>query len=295
LAAGLDQSLLTTLVDSGSIRRTGAVTYLGEVNGKGSDTGRVRFASLGGADEFTNTAAEDTDVAETALTDASVDIAVVRSALKREIGDLAIGTGYADDVNPDRLAADMVASLEAYFTTQVATTIAGFSTDVGTTTVDMTVDDYYDAIFQLEISDVPGPYYCLLHGRQLADFQSSLRGEVGPGQHIAASQEMLAIKGQGFAGNYLGVDIHKNNRVTSSGGNRHGGMWGANCIGYKNMVVDAARFKLGAGATVAVRMDELVVEIYRSPSQALVNVMGNAYLGFAILEDARGVGIVTDA
>ena len=294
LATALDQALLISLTDMAWIGapELGAIRDLGFVNGTGSDTARVRFAGLNGADHFAATAAEDTDPTEEALADASADIAVARAALVRNIGDLALGTGFADDISAERLAADMVFSYRGYYNSLVATAIAPASTDVGTSTVDMSVDDFYDAIFQLELSSVPGPYYCMLHPRQFADFQESLRAEGGATQFSPATQEMLKIAGQGFAGSFAGVNVFLSSDVSSAGGNRHGAMWGQGALAHKRMIPNPP---VGAGTAVAVRMDELLVEITRDASKGVTEVAGNAYVGVGLIEQARIVGIVTDA
>jgi len=299
LAAALDQALLISLTDMAWIGapELGAIRDLGFVNGTGSDTARVRFAGLNGANHFRaiDIAGGETEAheeSETALTDASADIAVARAALVRNIGDLALGTGFADDISAERLAADMVFSYRGYYNSLVATAIATASTDVGTSTVDMSVDDFYDAVFQLELSSVPGPYYCMLHPRQFADFQESLRAEGGATQFSAATQEMLQIAGQGLAGSFAGVNIFLSSDVSSAGGNRHGAMWGQGALAHKRMIPNPP---VGAGTAVAVRMDELLVEITRDASKGVTEVAGNAYVGVGLIEQARIVGIVTDA
>ena len=42
-------------------------------------------------------------------------------------------------------------------------------------------------------------------------------------------------------------------------------------------------------------MDELLVEITRDASKGVTEVAGNAYVGVGLIEQARIVGIVTDA
>lgn len=295
LAVALDQALLVTLTDMASIRNVpGAIDFHGTVNGAGSDTTRLRYASLGGADHMVVTAAENTPVAETALTDTSVDIAVVRTALVRNIGDIAVATGYAQDIDPQRLAIDMVASYDGYFNDIFATAIATASTNVGTSTVDMSHDDFQDAIYTLELASVPGPYFCALHPRQFADWQESLRAEGGATGFSPATAEMLKIRGQGYAGEFNGVSIFLMSDISTAGGNREGGMWGAGAFGYKTAIVDS-RSMIGAGSSLAVRMDEVYVEITRDASAALTEIVGNAWVGLALKEQARVVGIVTDA
>jgi hypothetical protein len=293
LAVTLDQNLLVTLTDQASIRRVpGAISFLGSVSGTGSDTSRLRFTGLGGADPFVATAAENTDVSDTVPSHTSVDIAVVRAALRRDISDLAVTTGFTQDLDPARLAGDMAASLESYFNGLIATQIATAATDVGTSGVDMSVDDFYDAVFTLEQASAPGPYFAMLAPVQVTDFQSSLRSESGAVSLSPATQEMLRIAGQGLVGEFMGVNIFKSTDVTTSGGNRHGAMWGAGALGYKIAVVNPT---IGAGSAVVVRQDELVVEITRDASAATTEITGNAYVGAGLLEQARIVGIVTDA
>jgi hypothetical protein len=294
LAVTLDQALAVSLVDMATIRNVpGAVDFHGTVNGSGSDTHRLRYVSLGGADRFVSVA-ESAAVAETALTDTSVDIAVTRAALRRDIGDVAIATGFGDDVDPERLAADMVASYDGYFNEIYAAAGATATTNVGTSGVDMSHDDYMDAIFTLELGSVPGPYFAALHPRQFADWQESLRAEGGALAFSPATAEMLAIRGQGYAGDFLGVSIFKMSDITEAGGNKEGFMYGAGAFGYKVAIVDQ-RSMLGAGAAVAVRVDEILVEVFRNPTSATTTVMGNAWVGLSVKEDARIVGIVTDA
>jgi hypothetical protein len=295
LAAQLDQALLISLTDMASIRNApGAVDFHGTVNGSGSDTHRLRFVNLGGATPFVQTAAEDTDVSATDPTYASVDIYVQRAALVREIGDMATVTGYGADVDPMRLAADMVASYDSYFNSLYATAGATASTVVGTSAADMTHDDFMDGLFSLELNSVPGPYFAALHPRQFADWQESLRAEGGAMAFSPATAEMLAIRGQGYAGSFLGIDIWKLSDILTDGTNRQGFMYGAGTFGYKVAVIDG-RSMLGASASVAVRVDEVLVEIERNPGRAVTKITGNAWVGLSVKEQARLVGIHTDA
>lgn len=295
LAAQLDQALLISLTEMATIRNVpGAIDFHGSVSGQGSDTSRLRFAGLAGADPFVATAAEDTDVAETPVAITSVDIAVTRAALVRNIGDIATATGYGADLNPDTLARDMVMSYDRYFNGLFTAAGATATSNVGTSGVDMSHDDFMDAIFTLEIANVPGPYFAVLAPRQLADWQESLRAEGGATQFMAATAEALAIKGQGFAGEHSGVQIFKMEDVVTTGPDREGFMYGAGAFGYKVGIIDD-RSMLGAGSSVAVRVDEILVEVTRDASRAITEIVGNAWVGLSVKEQARLVGIVTDA
>lgn len=288
LASSLAANLRVLLADQASIRRSGAITFLGSVNGALSDTLSERFAGLDGYDAMTATAAEDTDVSTTALTDASASVAVARHAIRRDVSDLAVMTGNGG-ISPERLAASMAGEYEALFNNLVSDAIDDFGTDVGSSGVDMSVSDFFSAMFQLELSNVPGRYYAILHPRQLADMRESLRAEGGAVQFSDATMEMLAIKGQGYAGSFLGVDVFKSSYVNSAGGNRHGAMFGSGALGYRIGQIEQV-----IGSTI-IRADEYAVEFQRDASKGITEVVGHAYVGISILEDSRGVGIVTDA
>ena len=291
LANVLSQEIALLLADRTSIRTTGAVQYFGSVNGMGSDTVAVRLAGLDGYEAMSATAAEDTDVSETALTDSSASIAVARYSLRRDLGDLAELTGFGGaDITVERIAASAVGEADKAFMGLVATAVAGFGTDVGSSGVDASVDDFFSGISTLEVANNSGPYFMLLHPQQLSDLQTSVRAEAGALQFMAATQDMLKIKGAGFAGQFLGVDIYTSSEVTSSGGNRHGAMWSAGALGWADGIP-----MIGAGNTVRPAASSVVVEFQRDASKALTEIVAHAYMGCSIVQDGMGVGFVTDA
>ena len=293
LAAALDARLEMLLADTAGVRMTGAVRFYGTVDGTGSDTKRVRQAGLAGTDVFAATAAEDTDVAETALTDGSADIAVVRAALRRDLGGLAWTTGFAEDITPEALARSMVISYERYFNSLVNTAIGTLSTTVGGGAgVDMFVDDFYDAMFTLQLASVMGPFFCMLHPRQVADFQESLRAEGGAIQWRENTAELLGIKEPGTVGTFNGVTIFQSTDIAAAAGAHTGGMWGDGAIGYATGTVPVP---VGSGTTQIVTADGAIsVEFQRNASSDTTEIVGNAYVGVSEIQDGKGVGIVTD-
>ena len=287
----LEQGLRVNLIDMASIRSVpNALEFLGTINGALTDTGRVRFWEGGGSDTF-STPAESGVVAETAITDSSVTVAVVRHGLVRNIGDLADMTGSAGDISPESLAADAVLGNERTFTNDFMIALATAATDVGTSGADATHDDFADALYTLEIADNPsGPVFCAFAGRQLADWQESLRAEGGALHLMPAVGEMLKFKGQGFSGEMLGVQVWKFSHVVDDSTDFQGGMWTPGAFGFKIGIPNAP---LG-GSGVAVRMDELMIEYTRTANQALTEVAANSWYGISLLEQARVVGIVTE-
>ena len=292
LATALDTALHVLLHDAGTIRNTDAISYLGSINGTGAAGSRIREVGLDGyGSDIMVSTADGSAATATVPTLAEVDITVGKYSILRELTDLANLTGFGDDINPARLARSIVGEYEAAFMTAVGTAIATASTNVGSSGVDMSVDDFYDAVFQLELGSVPGPWFCLLAPRQLADFQESLRAEGGSTAFNPATAEMLKIKGQGYVGDFAGVSIHKSSRVTDNSTNYEGAMWGVDALGYKTGNVRPV-----PGAIMTSPDREVVVEFSRGAgaSAGYTQIIGHAYFGMAVLEQARIVGIVTD-
>lgn len=291
LAAALDQEVRALLTDVHAMRTTGAIVDVGSVNGTGSDTKRVRYAGLDGYDAMT--AAGESDVSNTSLTDASADVAVARIALRYDVHDLVTFTGMGGgDINVDRMAASMAGAFEQGFNILLANVLDDWTTDAVDSAAAMTADDFYDGTYQLELNSVPGPWYSALHPRQTTHLRSSIRSEPGPAQFTEATQAMLDTKGQGVMGTWLGVEIHKMSDVLSSASKRHGAIWGQGALGYAH---GNPNLPNGAGSQIRQVNQSVFVEIERDASGGLSQVVGNAYVGVAILEQARGYGLITSA
>jgi len=292
LAAVLHQEIALLLADRGSLRGQPAIVNYGDLSGRGSTVLEVPQAGLDGYDRMA-AVAENASTSNTALTDASPSITIARQALQYQISDLANITDSVG-LDTDRLAASMVGSYDMRFTEMICQITDDFTATAGSSGVDMVVADWYDAQFALTQSSVTGPYLAILHPVQLTDFQSSLRAEAGAVQYVPATAEMLAIKGPGFAGSFNGVDIFASSHVptANAGADRAGGMFGAGAVGYATGSLTAVR---GAGGLVLPAGTPVVVEFERDAAGAMTTVVGNGFLGVAIVEDGRGVSIITDA
>lgn len=288
LATALDAALRVILHDEMSLRSTGAILNLGSINGTGAAASTVGFAGLDGFNSFLPVG-EVAAVPETALVTASAQIAVGRAALRRDISDLAVITGrQSGDVDPMRLAASMVGGYDQFFNGLAGAAINTFATVTGAAGVAMSVDNFYDAIFALEAASVPGPYYCLLNPIQLAALQESARAEGGVAQWQTATADLVRIKGQGFQGNFLGIDIYRSDKVLVAAGDAHGGMWGLGAMAYKT-----GSQANPMGGFVTSPDSSIVVEFERVAAQATTQIIGSAYLGMSVIEQARGVQIRT--
>jgi hypothetical protein len=292
LTAMIENEVRAVLSDMASIRNTGALLFAGDVAGIGSKSMRLRYANWGASTPFA-TAADGAEVGAATLTPSSVDVTVGRSALRYDITDLASMTGLGIDIDPFTIAQKMAMSAEARINQIIAATFASATNFVGTPGVDMSVDDFYDAMFQLESVSNDGEFYCILHPQQLSDFRDSLRSESNNALAFSpATEEMLNIKGQGYAGRFGGVEIFKSSYVTESAGDKIGVMMSRGGIAY---AVGTPRPLAGSGVEIRPAGTPVVVAFQRDESKGLTEVMGHLYCGAAITEDERLVKIVTDA
>jgi len=290
LSAMISQEINLLLRDTSNLRNSPYISYAGSVNGLGSDTIRVRKAGLDGFDLF-ETPTNEADAASTqTFTDAHVDIAVARLALLYKITDMASMTGFGgSDIDPFRLAQSMAGSYEASFADKTADAIDDFTNIVGSAATQMSVDDFFNAIFQLEKAasnkGAIAPFAAILHPVALTELQDSLRNETGNAiSYMAATQDMLMAKGPGYVGNLLGVDVFKSSYVNDAGGAYQSAMFGIGSLAYADGVPASLP---GAGQSLS--LGKVLVEMERDGAKAITSIIGHAYLGLSVIDDDRGV------
>lgn len=291
------------LADTSNLRNSPFLQYAGSVNGLGTDTIRIRKYSLGGRDLFqaaSGAVPEIEDEVGNAIdpTVSTADIQVARQYLIRQISDLGTLAGYgAQDLNPFNLAADMVNSYEARFAELTADSASGLSTNtVGSSAVSMTVDLFFEAIQKLQEADsnrgIDATDLCMvLHPVALGSLQDSLRNESNNAVSLMqATQDMLQIKGRGYAGKLFGVDVYKSSFVNLNVGAHENFLLSPQCIAYADGVPSQL-----PQAVDFMTMGKILVEMQRQGTQALTQIIGHAYLGFGIVDQNRGCLISTDS
>jgi hypothetical protein len=292
VAAVLAQEIQLKLADRASLHNNPAIVNFGNMAGRGSAALQVPVIGLDGSDLLAS-ASDGAVVANTTLTSTAATLTIGRYALRYDFTDLA---GLTDSIglNAQRLAESMVGSTLMAFQSALCDVIDGFTATAGSTGVDMSVDDFYSAQFALTLASVPGPYIAVLHPRQLADFQSSLRAEYGATQFVQATQDMLNIKGQGMAGVFNGVEIYVSSKVptANAGADRAGAMFGRGAVGY----VEGSPFPIvGAPGVVTPAGSPVVVEFDRIIGGGTTSILASYYLGIGKLQDSMGVSLITDA
>lgn len=297
LSAMISQEINLLLKDNANLRNTPLLSYQGSINGLGTDTVRVRLAGLDGYDSMAAAASEISDEASntTSLTINSADLVAARQYIIYEMSDLASMTGFGGaDIDPFRIAQSIAGSYEARFAELTGEAAAAFTTTAGANTTTLSVDDFFDAIFALEQADsgsgAPGPYACVLDPKALTELQDSLRNETGNAiSRMQSSMSMLEVKGDNFAGNLFGVDVYRSKYVkenASSGYDNY--MISPMALGYVDGIPAGVQ-----GSADLMSMGKVVVEFDRRPMSASTFIVGHAYLGLGIIEDARGVKLLS--
>ena len=290
VAAVLAAEVQRLIADVFSLWNHPAFPLVGDVAGTNSNVIDQPQAGLDGYDIMASVA-ENASSSNTALTDASPSITVSRQSLQRQLADLfrLTGTGNLDI---DRLAVDMVFAALGRGQELICNVGDDFTTQKGSTGTDMSTDDWFDSQFALTQASVAAELACL-YPTQLTALQNSLRGEAGPIQFVDDPQAMMNQMGQGYAGRLNGVPIFSSTHVpTANGGSDSAGfMCGAGAIG---RAIGTPKPIRGAGEVILPAGSLIQCELERDASGGLTKIVGNAWMGVAVLLDGAGVSIITD-
>ena len=262
----------------------------------GSDTGDVTLDAVPGA-----ASAATSEIAggqsNSAYTTSSYSHTWARYVRQYQMTDLlAINGG---PIGMQRVVDNLNASVGLTLTDLLCALFPSLANDVGPGTgVDLTVDDIYDAQFQLNSQSVPGTFHCVLHPVQINDFITSLRSENGAQQFQAATAEMLKASGPGFKGEWNGIRFFQADSVTlvNSSADRSGAMFGEGCFAYtlrpwrrilNEMMINPQDILADLGIAF--------VERDRDATNGMTSGILNLYPSVVEAEDLRGVEIVSDA
>lgn len=292
VAAILGQEIALLLADRQSLWNHPSLVYLGDLGMRGTTVIQQAQVGLDGYDEM-GAVTEGSATSNTALTDASDQVTIARQALQYQYSGLAQLTDSLGVIDPVRLAASMVGSAMMRFQSMITALHSGFSQSAGTSGVDMSVDDFFDAQIALDLVSASGERIVDLHPRQWGDLQQSLRAELGAIGYAPATAAMLAAWGPGFKGTFLNTSIFASAKVptANAGADRDGLLWTRGAILWAD-ATQAAR--AGAFGTI-IPAGKIQVEFESDAAYNLTKVVGNYFCGVAEGQDTMGCRIVTDA
>ena len=210
-----------------------------------------------------------------------------------ELVRLALETGAANGYNEDVVAREIGASIAEKMQTDIAAAFASFTNSTGTTTVDLSLADFEDALYALRARKVPmnvpppdfvlpaewSRIFAVLAEIQVLDFARAARQAGSPLAATSLSTDALGRVGIGaLRGEYLGVPIFATAVNTTANAS-------ADVVGF--MGVPAA-----IGITSAAPPQVLMEDHVLGRSKYLV---GRAVYGVGMIKDIYGQKIVTDA
>lgn len=231
------------------------------------------------ADKFTAAAvAEGVELGNTALTSASVTLTASEIGIMATITDVLelsdIPAAHAARLR--QLGRAMGDKLDV----DICALFSGFSTAVGATTVDVTLANLLDAIYNLEVNDAAslGSVVGVFHPRQSADIRTELEADAAS---IYTNESMSKINKAmaGYFGNWFGIDIFQSTNVptANAAADRAGGIFIRN-------------YALGIAQKWAAK-----VEPMRWPPIRGWVLVASAMYGVGEIEDSAGIDVTTDA
>jgi len=224
------------LEDALNVTQTGLVRLVGDAAGTGSDT--IRVTNIGGTGF---------NQAMTAL--ASETAAISPSPFDLGYSTVTIadyGLSYEESYKAQVLGREPAAMLDALVQTMpdswlrtlrdlVATTVAGFSTTIGSSGTALTFDDYLDLLAAHRENPGSGQPVILLHPKQVSDLIESVRSESALSLSVSEFGQLTGLPGntqtiRNFAG--LGPDISMSTSVTDDATDYIGGAYSPGGVGY---------------------------------------------------------------
>ncbi len=228
-------------------------------------------------------------------TTTNFDCTVARYGGVMQPTDLLKITGGPIDM--DYLLGILIETLDLTLTDLLVALFANIAGNVGTSGSDLTTDDFFDAIYYLNLQNNPGQgTVAVLHNQQINDLIESARGETGPMQFRTDAQGLLQPAGVGFRGQFAGVALVQCDSVVSTGADRRGCMFTAGAFAYQLASVSGMMDgQMINPADILFGTDEMFIERARDAANAMSSAFVNCYPGTAEQEDLRAVRITTDA
>lgn len=258
-----------------------------------------KFASHGSLTAAATSAGTDlTPAAFTEASDGTVTAAEVGVAV--ETTRLALAS-VAGRVSEDDIARNIANAVASKMETDLCATFASFTTEVGSTGVDLTIGNIEDALYAMRLAKAPSSvppnfnlppqyagYQMMLHERQLADFLVALR-QAGqndaliPPERAGLLYDAGSVAAQSLRGVYMGIKVYASTfpAAVNTSADRSGALFCPAAIGMTT---------LNAAPGGPVVIDREFHSLGRS-----VYLVGTAIYGVSVIKTAFGVEIITDA
>jgi len=259
IASVLMLDMWQLIADKQDIR--GTVLNVPGTQGQATLSKKIRQVAF---DDIMAAPGEITTVNPTALGDGAATVVAALQALRYDNSDEAKLTGVSP--SNTELANGLAQGGVRRSSALIANVINGFTATAGTSGAALTVDDIYDALFDLVRANVEGAApTVMLSNKQYTDFMSSLRGEPDAG-FASPAQDMIGFKSQGFKGVWRGASFFTNAQIVNDGTDDFGAAYLPGGCAYMELTVDAIREVIDdndfinaapAGSTIWVEKDRV--------------------------------------
>lgn len=247
-----------------------------------SNVVRVPHVGLGGYDAL-SARTPGSEVANTALSDASTDVTIAPYSKVYAMDDLAQWM-LDGRVNAAAFAQDAAISVAQKLISLIANITDGFAASTGSG--DLTWDVVMGAITTLEVAKAGGPAICLLHPYQWGDLRKSA-ASAGVSLAPALQGSMNAAMGASYKGSYLGVDFYTSSHVPLDTGNYKGALFTRGAVCWADTVYPTVI------SPNALSFGNAVFEMDRRASFAETKMVTHTNLGVALGIDAAGITLIS--
>ena len=240
------------------------------------DTNTMQYPVWNDVSASVATPGEATDLANTAMDPTATTISPTEKGIMTTVTDMVVKSSPA---SLNGIARQLGRAIGVKIDTDICALFAALNgaVAVGTTTADMTVSVLLDAIYQLELDDVPAPYHCVLHPLQKEDMLTDL---ISSGSSPIWGGDLgNKIVSRGALDGMFGIDRF----VTSTN------------VPTANTAADRAGALFNPEAMAIVWKWRTKTELQRDASLRATEVVVTACYAVGEISDARGVPIVTDA
>lgn len=220
--------------------------------------------------------AETADITGTEATVAANDITVSEVGIAIDVTDLSAETS---GITPDRYAEQGKIALAQKMELDLATLFSGFSTSVGTTATELSLDTLISAIQSLETANATGAKWIVLHPRQVGAYRRLIAGTTGSTAAFYGSSGVVdpAIKSiPGFVDSFLGIPMFMSTQVQKI-----------------NTNVDYCGALFTSNALGMATLRDVRVEPDRDASTRVTQMVVTSAYGVGELDDACGVRIIS--
>ena len=289
LEAMINAEIALQIADMASLRQF--VTFVGSVNGTGSDTIRYRTTDLGAKTPLTSVG-DGSALTARAMDGSYADVTVARQGQAYDLTDLFSMSGMGRDIDPFFVASAMAKSAEARINQIICATFDSATTSKGSTGASLTVASWLEALYALEEANNGTPLSCVLKNKAFTQLQAALRTENNNFLAFSASSEDIAsAKPQGYAGDLLGVSIFRSDYVQENATNTDwvSAMFSQDAIGYATGSPEL----VGASAEFRAAGSPLTVEFERNGKSGITSIIAHLYVGASVLETDRIVKIIS--